>query len=213
MNKIREKIMQTNFTKALKRLIIAALCVAILGGGASAFLLRTQIGEAVTYIQQEENLRNETNNPGETGDWYKADGYYREQHDREHRDMENVITQPSTAAKATVGITGILCLVLGICFWVLVAAWLYQAAVRAGMHGFLWFLLGLGGNVGAAILFLLVRSLIRKKCEDCGSYQPVKAQFCAKCGAALSVQCPHCGSAGEKDDQFCHSCGRSFDQE
>lgn len=63
MNKIREKVIQTNFTKVLKKLMIVALCVAVLGGGVSAFLLRTQIGEAVTYVQQEEKSRNEKERP------------------------------------------------------------------------------------------------------------------------------------------------------
>lgn len=213
MNKIREKIMQTNFAKALKRLIIAGVCVAVLGGGASAFLLRTQIGEAVTYVQQEEKSGNEYDSQKGVGDWHGEDRENRERYDKERTDLENVITRPSTAAKAAIGITGILCFLIGIYFYLLIAAWLYQAAVLAGMHGFLWFLLGLGGNVGAAVLFLLVRSLIRKKCETCGSYQPVKAKHCTKCGAALSVTCPQCGAVCGKDDRFCHNCGKSFKQE
>lgn len=213
MNKIREKVMQTNFTKALKRLIIVAFCVAVLGGGASAFLLRTQIGEAVTYVQQEEKSGNEYDRRKEDGEWHGENRENRERYDKEHPDLENAITRPSTAAKAAVGITGILCFLIGVGFWLLVAAWLYQAAVLVGMHGFLWFLLGLGGNVGAAVLFLLVRSLIWKKCEACGSYQSVKAQYCTKCGAALSTKCPQCGAACGKDDRFCHNCGKSFEQE
>lgn len=210
MNKIREKVMQTNFTKALKQLIIVALCVAVLGGGASAFLLRTQIGEAVTYVQQEEKSGDEYDGQKEYGNWH---GDNRERYDKERPDLENVITRPSTAAKAAIGVTGMLCFLIGIVFWLLVAAWLYQAAVLAGMHGFLWLLLGLGGNVGAAVLFLLVRSLIREKCAACGSYQSVKAQYCTKCGAALSQKCPQCGAVCDKDDRFCHSCGKSFEQE
>lgn len=213
MNKIREKIMQTNFKKALKRLFIIALCVAVLGGGASAFLLRTQIGEVVTYVQQEEKSGNEYDRQKEDVDWHGENRENREWYDKEHTDLENAITRPSTAAKAAVGITGMLCFLIGVGFWLLVAAWLYQAAVIAGMHGILWFLLGLGGNVGAAVLFLLVRSLIRKKCEACGSYQSVKAQYCTKCGAALSAKCPQCGEACGKDDRFCHNCGKSFKQE
>ncbi len=213
MNKIREKVMRTNFIKALKRLIIVALCVAVLGGGLSAFLLRTQIGEAVTYVQQEEKSGNEYDRQKEDGDWHQENRENRERQDKEHPDLENAITKPSTAAKAAVGITGMLCFLIGVGFWLLVAAWLYQAAVLAGMHGFLWFLLGLGGNVGAAVLFLLVRSLIRKKCEACGSYQSVKAQYCTKCGAALSQKCPQCGAVCGKGDKFCHSCGKSFGQE
>lgn len=78
MNKIREKIMQTNFLKAFKRLLITALCVVILGGGTSAFLLRTQIREAAVYVRQEERRGNEHDGRGETEDWHKEDGEGRE---------------------------------------------------------------------------------------------------------------------------------------
>lgn len=214
MNKIREKIMRTNFAKALKRLLILALCVAVLGGSVSVFLLRAQIGEAVTYVQQQEEKRGDENDGRrEVEDWSKEDIKNRERYEKERPDWENAITRPSAAAKAAIGITGILCLLIGISFWLFIAAWLYQAAALAGMHGFLWFLLGLGGNAGTAVIFLLARSLIRKKCESCESYQPVKAQYCTKCGAVLSVKCPHCGGIGGKNDQFCRDCGKSFKQE
>ena len=51
MAKISAKIMQLQFSKKLKQLIIAALCVAVLGGGLSAFLLKDQIGTAITGVQ------------------------------------------------------------------------------------------------------------------------------------------------------------------
>ena len=39
MKNLRERIMAANFSKLLKRWIIAALCVALLGGGVSVALL------------------------------------------------------------------------------------------------------------------------------------------------------------------------------
>lgn len=192
MNKITEKIMRTNFTKALKRLLIPALCIAVLGGGTCAFLLRTQIGEAVTYAQQEEMRGNENDSQ------------------REYGDFGHMLTRPSMVARAAVSVTGLLCLLTGFALWLLIAAWLYQAAVHSGMHGSLWLLLGLCGNIAAVVGFFLLRSLIRRKCEACGSYQPVNALYCTRCGAPLSVRCPECGAAGGKADHYCHSCGNSF---
>lgn len=43
MKNFRERIMTASFDKLLKRWIIAALCVAFLGGGVSAALLAPQI--------------------------------------------------------------------------------------------------------------------------------------------------------------------------
>ena len=51
MAKMTEMIMRTNFGKKLKQMVILSVCVFVLGGGASALLLRTQIGEAVSQAQ------------------------------------------------------------------------------------------------------------------------------------------------------------------
>ena len=223
MNKIKQKIMQTNFTKAFKRLLIAALCVAILGGGASVFLLRTQIGEIVSYARQEEMREDEKDSQTESGglhgeekdgkEQHDKEAYDKEPHGNEHGDLEDMITRPSTAAKAAVSITGLLCLLAGVAFWLLIAAWLYQSAVLSKMHGLIWFFLGLCGNLAAVVAFLLIRSLIRKKCDACGSYQTMKAQYCVQCGAVLTVKCPECGANNEKGNHYCHNCGSSLTKE
>lgn len=68
----------------------------------------------------------------------------------------------------------------GAAFWLLIAAWLYQAAVLSKMHRLIWFFLGLCGNLAAVVVFLLLRSLIRKKCDACENYQMMKAQYCVQ---------------------------------
>lgn len=57
MPKIHEKIMQTNFTKKLKKLIILTVCVVLLGGGVSTAMLAPQIREAVSGARQWEQDR------------------------------------------------------------------------------------------------------------------------------------------------------------
>ena len=52
MSKIHERIMRMNTGKHLKQIIIAVLCVLLIGGGLSAVMLRTQIGEVVTTVQK-----------------------------------------------------------------------------------------------------------------------------------------------------------------
>lgn len=51
------------------------------------------------------------------------------------------------------------------------------------MNGLLWLLAGLGGNLFAAVLFILVRSYIRRKCSVCGHYVSKNANYCTECGA------------------------------
>lgn len=57
MPKIHEKMMQTDFAKKLKKLIILTVCVALLGGGSSMAILAPQIREAVGNARQWEQDR------------------------------------------------------------------------------------------------------------------------------------------------------------
>lgn len=209
MNKMKRRVMQTNFGRTIKRFLILAVCAVVLSGGISAFLLRTQIGEIASYAWQEE-VRDEWQEGTLESDGLHGEDFWREE---ERTDLAKVITRPSAAAIAAACVTGVILLLAGAVYWLLVAAWLYQAAVLAKMHGMVWFLLGLCGNLAAVAVFLLLRSLIRKKCGECGSYQPVKAAYCAACGAGLTVKCPECGIVCEKDARYCRNCGKSLSEE
>lgn len=206
MLKIHEKIMRTDFAKMLKRLVIVMVCVTVFGGGISAGLLAPQVREAAAdarrWEQDKENRYR--NGDGDSGEW----------DNEEYEFFDHMtVTRPSTAALTAAGITGLTGSVLLFLIWLSVAAWLYQAAVRSGMNGLLWFTAGLAGNVFAAILFLIVRSFIRVKCPSCGGYQPIKIQYCVKCGAALYETCAGCGASCDAKDAFCKACGRELHRE
>lgn len=209
MNGISAKILKINFPKRLKQLIIAVLCVAVLGGGASAFLLRGQIREVITSVQS--HHENEDGNVAETETAVKGDGEAVAKRHHKKDVLESIhLTEPSVAAKATVCITGALCALGAAVYWLLVAAWLYKSAVLSDMNGLLWLLLGLGGNLFAVILFNLVRSFARKKCPSCGHYSSKTAKYCTECGVALIGKCAECGESVGHDDKFCPSCGKQI---
>jgi hypothetical protein len=47
-------------------------------------------------------------------------------------------------------------------------------------------------------------------CANCQSPLAVGANFCMKCGTAVSrAFCPHCGNPTQPDDQFCPACGKA----
>jgi ribosomal protein L40E len=47
-------------------------------------------------------------------------------------------------------------------------------------------------------------------CAKCQSPLAVDANFCMKCGTAVSREfCPHCGKPTQPDDQFCPACGKA----
>lgn len=229
MSKIHEKIMQTDFAKNLKKLVIIMVCTALVGGGLSAVMLRPQIREAADSARRWEQ-DGEKRYSSEDGDSDRQDDDGDRRDDEEHRNGDSdrrdgreehvrgeddffdhmAITKPSAGTLITVGITGLLMSVFMILFWLFVAAWLYQAAVLSDMDGLLWLIAGLIGNVFAAVIFLIFRNFTRIKCPSCGHFQQVKTQFCAKCGSALHKICVNCGASCGADDEFCHTCGKKL---
>lgn len=209
MQKLQEKIMAANFGRLLKRWIIAALCVALLGGGASAALLAPQIREAITAVQTIHQQRNQWELDIHSDD---------HDHEEEHKDRfeaEDIfrasVTRPSAAAVISMGATALLCGLLALSFWLLVAAWLYQAAALSNMSGPLWGVLGLLGNVFAAVLFVLARSLCRRRCPACGNWQEKEAAYCTACGSSMNRKCPGCGVDCPTDSCFCPACGAKLE--
>lgn len=229
MKKIQKKILTANFGRLLKRWIIAVLCVVLLGGGVSAALLAPQLRETAVAVQTVRQQRDqwEHDAPGDgdnledSGEQsregngehdQKKDGEHDWEEHRDHYDVEDFlragVSRPSIAAFLSMGITALLCGLLALCFWLLVAAWLYQAAALSGMNGPLWGVLGLLGNVFAAALFTIVRSFLRKKCPACTAWQDKTATYCVACGSALREKCLNCGAECPVDARFCPVCGK-----
>lgn len=216
MPKIHEKMMQTDFAKKLKKLIILTVCVVLLGGGLSTAMLAPQIREAVSSARQWEQDR-EKRREQDDGETNRRDDEKRRESDSGDRGNEEhdffdqmTVTAPTPAALTAAGLTGLLLMLFLFLYWLLVAAWLYQSAVLSNMNGMLWLIAGLIGNVFAAVLFGLVRSFVRVKCPSCGSCQHTKTQYCTKCGAALRESCESCGADCAPDDKFCHTCGKKL---
>ncbi len=212
MGKIHEKIMRMNTGKRLKQIIFVALCVLLIGGGLSAITLRTQIGEVITAVQKWDDQEESGKDMGEELDIEKLRLQLENDDEGELDDIENFVhmTEPSLAAEVVVGVTGLLCTVLIIAYWILIAAWLYQRAIQADMNGLLWFLLGIIGNLGTVVLFVVIRDIFREKCPSCQKWQK-KSTFCTKCGASVSRVCSYCGQTCSKSDHFCGSCGKKLE--
>lgn len=209
MQKLQKKIMAASFGKLLKRWIIAALCVALLGGGVSAALLAPQIREAITAVQtihqQSDQWKydihgDDHDHEAELKDRFEAEDIFRAS-----------VTRPSAAAVISMCATALLCGLLALSFWLLAAAWLYQAAALSNMSGPLWGVLGLLGNMFAVVLFVLVRSFCRRRCPACGSWQEKEAAYCTACGSSMNRKCPACGVDCPADSCFCPACGAKLE--
>src|SRR2546426_858823 len=64
---------------------------------------------------------------------------------------------------------------------------------------------GLVRPIGDRYTDLMVEPSIR--CPQCGTTNPLQAQFCMRCGTALVQRCPTCGRANPSGAQFCLQCG------
>lgn len=209
MNRIKSYVLQMDFSKFFKWFLIAALAVFFISGVAAGISLRAQIGEAMSHVRTIE----------ENGKLSAVHGEYCENAHDSYHDEEGefgeglVISEPSGAGEIMLGIFGGCCLLIFAVYWLAVALWLYQAAVFSGMNGLLWLLAGLCANLAAVLLFLLVRSFIRKKCPACGHFQSAQNHHCVECGTTLYQACGTCGYECKFGDRYCPNCGEELSGE
>lgn len=204
IEKLRQKILQAKFGPLVKRLVIVALCVVLLGTALSAALLRPQITQAISAAQLMEEYSGQE-------EWM-----FREQHGLcGFDDWEGLfwhVAEPSVPAKVTLAVFAGALLLLSAAYWLLIPAWLYQAAKRSQMNGLLWPLLGLVLNLWALALFLILRSALRQHCAACGLWQR-RGSYCHACGKKLLVSCPFCREKCGPDSSYCPECGAKLHEQ
>ena len=144
---MHKMIMQKNYVKAYKLVILLAVVLAVLSAVAVPLSLSRQIREAAALEQT----------------------YGEDHHDGEHdgHDGEDAwksqITPLTPGHFVFFGVLGLLWVLLAAWYWLLTAAWLYRSAVNAGMNKSLWMILGLVGNLLAVAAFLIVRDAPQRK--------------------------------------------------
>ena len=194
MKRWKDRILQVQFGRLVKRLAILSVCVVLAGGALSAVLLQPQIAQIVSAAQQSERM----------------DGFHDEHvPDWEGWDDVRGVTEPTRPVKAVLLAVGAAWCALAALWWLLIPAWLCQAANRARMNPLLWPLLGLFWSLWGLLLSLVARSLLRQWCSSCGTWQR-KASFCRTCGAGFHVTCPSCGTDCAPDDAYCGHCGAAL---
>lgn len=134
---MQKRIMERNFAKVFKTLIILAVILAVLTAAAVPLSLSQQISDIAGCRQQE-----------------LLDGAHDGDDEYEY---ESRITPLSAASWAVIGCLGVLWAVLALIYWLEVPAWLYKSAVNEGMNRSLWPILGLFFNIFAVFAFLIAR--------------------------------------------------------
>lgn len=195
MEKIKNKVMKVDYSKFFKRFIPLAIIFLLLGGAVAGFVLRTQISEVASYLNETECVDVHEIQGEEEGDGYK----------------DIAITEPSEGADAFITIYVLILGALFCIYWLMTAACLYKSAHSSKMNGLFWLLCGLCGNIFAVLAFMVVRSLIRQRCIECGHWQMKGRWHCTECGAAMNKVCPECGGTCDLNDRYCSRCGKPLD--
>lgn len=150
--------MHANLKKSLVTLSVIAVCFVILATIILLIMFTPQIRE---IRNAEEGIRN--NAPlivaPSKGDWY---GY--DMHPYLYGDFR--ITEPGTAVKISTGFITLSAAIIFFLIYLNIILWIYQAATKARMYPLLWVFLAIWGHIFTLILFVIVRSIIRKKCHD-----------------------------------------------
>ncbi len=212
MTKIKEKILNANFKKIPRCFIVIVFIYLLAGGILGVMAVKTQLSEIISLKEKGAVYLEENKNKDEVYEEYskKKD---KEKHHSQKEEWKNILKTQITPLSFNSKI--ILVIILGIghilmlVYWILISAWLYQAADKAKMRKNLWAAVGLIGNILAVILFISVRDYIRIKCSHCDEWQK-KNQFCIKCGSSFNKECPSCHSIVAQSEKYCGFCGTSL---
>lgn len=156
---MRKKLMEKNYAKAFRTVVILALLLALLSAVVIPLSLSQQIRDLTALKQDSQELIVQQDN---------IDGKH---HDSREELWKSRITPPAAGTLAALGSLAVLWLALGLSYWLLVMAWLYKSAVKEGMNKSLWPILGLFTNLLAVFAFLIVRDNPRRM-QPHSAHQP-----------------------------------------
>lgn len=196
MTTFHQEIMNWDFKRIGKNYALLSIVAVLAAACLSLFLLWPQLSQAATLFAESGGpLGWRLEALEETLEWSLA-GY-----------AVGSVGAVSLGVRTLLLVIGLVLLALVAGYWLLVALWLHQLALRSGMNGTLWLLLGLVGNLAAVAAFFVSRSLLRVECDACGSWSPKEAAYCRSCGSVLGNSCPACGQPMNRGDYFCSHCG------
>jgi RNA polymerase subunit RPABC4/transcription elongation factor Spt4 len=92
------------------------------------------------------------------------------------------------------------------CYWVLLALWVYHDASKKKLYAVFWGIIVLFTNIIGLLVYFYCqrRSAV---CPYCGSLEEPNPFFCSQCGKSLSTLCPSCKMLISSDANYCPHCG------
>lgn len=197
MGTLQNKIMAMNCKKNLRNLLIAAVCFTIL----SIVLFSVMYAPQIKEMQNLENTFRSNISFAVYDYGYDSLPFI-------YNGFQ--LTEPSSLVKAISAVICISAATISLLIYLNIIFWVFQASAKAKMNTALWVVLAICGNVFAMILFIMIRSMTRRKCPECQSYTRTKNQYCPECGHQFIIKCEKSGAYSEKGDKFCHNCGEEI---
>lgn len=120
-----------------------------------------------------------------------------------------IISNPSTVAggELTIKIVASVVMLFFMVYWVLLALWVYQNAMKAKLRPLFWGIVVLITNIAGVLVYLLYKNG-NVTCPSCGTSQSKSHKFCTNCGSTIGKCCNQCGTHIAKNDLFCPGCGK-----
>ncbi len=106
---------------------------------------------------------------------------------------------------------GIIGIIIGIWYWLLVLACVYRKSYRMGVNTAFWTFAALIFNL-AALAVLYLYAMLKGTCTNCGRVRSGSGKFCDRCGNLLKKECPQCRQALDISSAYCSNCGKKLDE-
>ena len=91
-------------------------------------------------------------------------------------------------------------------YWVLLALYIYQNALKSKLNPYLWGGITLITNIAGVITYMIYKQN-QKTCFKCGASQDKSHIHCTYCGTKLNETFHTCGSVLNRNDKYCAKCG------
>lgn len=95
-------------------------------------------------------------------------------------------------------------------YWILVALYIYQNALKSKLNPYLWGGLTLLTNLAGVLIYIIYKQN-NKTCFKCETVQSRNNVYCISCGTKLNETCKKCGTIINGQDKYCSKCGEKIE--
>lgn len=96
-------------------------------------------------------------------------------------------------------------------YWVIIAFWVYQNALKSKLYAPIWGIVALVSNLAGVFVYEVYKHM-NKACIHCGAVQSKANTFCIHCGKKTGTTCSKCGQSIKPEYNYCPKCGQKNDE-